>query len=168
VRGSTGNDKREERDRKRCVVVKEGGQRSKREERGRDKRNNIREPVSRCGWARANRWPRLSRTVTRDWIKFVTEHGPSTASASTNQPPHKFPLGRQLDNPLIPGNHGRLFKIQLPPISAKCHTPHVFRRRAFFYPSDRLTCFVNKSPSLLFIATTTPISHSLSPSSCHH
>lgn len=47
MRGSAVNDKRKEKNRERCLVVKEKGKRSRREGWGRARNDNIREPVNR-------------------------------------------------------------------------------------------------------------------------
>ena len=87
---------------------------------------------------------------------------PSPPPHPNRQPPQKREISPSGDRPrgsLIPGNHGRLLKIQLPPISPTCHTPHVFRRRGSFYVRSDLPAI---SSLLLLLPITTLKSQSSS------
>jgi len=94
--------------------------------------------------------------VTRDRINFVTEHGSSLTASShlptATQNEKELPLGRQFNHSLMPGNHGRLFKIQLPPISTTVTRPTFFDVEHFLSVRSDLPAYV-KSPSLLLVTT---------------
>ena len=72
----------------------------KRKVRKMEDEKNIREPVSRCVW-----------------------EGKGQCSSHTSTATQEFPSG---DSSLIAGNHGRLLKIQLPPISLTVTRPTFF------------------------------------------